>query len=243
MKTAILYEISPYVAALLFGAGMAVRYRFARRAMEVKGPRLVQWSDRGGGVSKMLWLSIFLLLLGHLAGLLFPQGIEVWNSAPYRLYLLEVSAFVIGVLSVAGCALVVWRHFERSDGPVTRHAADAAFYALLFTVLLSGSLTAILFRWGSAWGVHTLTPYTLSLVHGQPEVGLIVNLPYLIRLHVWASFASLALFPATSLARAPIAIIRRGMERGLAPVHALVNLTAKVSARLNPAIWIWPEED
>src|SRR5215469_763607 len=233
MKTAILYKMSPYAAALLLAAGMAVRYHFARRAMDVKGPRLLRSSSRNGGVSRVLWLSLFLLLLGHLAGLLFPQWIEVWNSVPYRLYSLEVVGFVIGVSSLAGCALVVWRHFERSDGPITRHAADAAFYALLFTVLLSGSLTAILFRWGSAWGVHTLTPYALSLLHGEPAVGLIVNLPYLIRLHVWASFAALAVFPATSLARAPIAVFRRGIERVLAPVLALVNLTAKVSARLN----------
>ena len=242
MKTAILYQISPYAAVLLFGAGMTVRYRLARQGMDANRPRLLQPSDHIGG-GRPLQLSLFLLVMGHLIGLLFPQWIQVWNSVPYRLYLIEVSAFVIGVSALAGLALVMWRHFARSDGPVSREAADAVFYALLFTVLFSGSLTAILFRWGSAWGVQTLAPYAVSLVHGQPAVGLIVNLPYLIRLHVFASFASLALFPATSLARAPIAVFRRGLKRVLAPVHGLVDFMTKVGARLNPAIWIWPEED
>jgi nitrate reductase gamma subunit len=243
MKTAILYQISPYAAVLLFGAGMAIRYyRLAGDVMNANRPRSIQSSDRSGA-GRLLRLSLILLLLGHAAGLLFPHWIQVWNGVPYRLYLIEVSAFVIGVSALAGWGLVIWRHLKQSDEPIAMQAADAVFYALLFMLLLSGSLTAILFRWGSAWGVQTLTPYALSLVHGQPAVGLIVNLPYLVRLHVFASFASLALFPATSLARTPIALFRCGLARASAPVHRLVDFSGKVGARLNPAIWIWPEED
>lgn len=241
MKTAILYQISPYAAVLLFGAGMAVCYRLTRESTHANQPRPLRSGNLIGG--RLLQVSVLLLLLGHLAGLVLPHWIQVWDVVPYRLYLLEISAVVIGVAALAGWALVTWRHLERSNGPIARQAADAAFYALLFTVLLSGSLTAILFRWGSTWGVQTLTPYALSLVHGRPAVGLIVNLPYLVRLHVFASFASLALFPATSLARSPIAVFRRGLERVLTPVHGLVDFTVKAGTRLNPAIWIWPEED
>jgi nitrate reductase gamma subunit len=141
----------------------------------------------------------------------------------------------------------MWQHLARSDGSIARQAADAAFLSLLFMLLLSGSLIAVLFRWGSSWGVLTLTPYASSLLRGRPAVGLIADMPFLVQLHVFTAFAIVALLPATRIA--PILIA--GLSRGLRVMSNLLRTSIepfggaveKMARRLNPASRIWPEED
>jgi len=119
------------------------------------------------------------------------------------------------------------------------------FLSLLFTTLLSGSLTAVLLRWGSEWGAATLAPYTLSLLRGRPAVALAIGMPFLVRLHVFSAFATLALFPATDAASALVAALSRGGRWISTPAYRLFDLGRKpvriAARRLNPAIWIWPE--
>jgi nitrate reductase gamma subunit len=195
----------------------------------------------------LLQISLFLLLLGHLAGFLSPQRVLLWNSIPFRLYALEILGFGAGLSALGGWALLTWRHVRQSDASIGRQAADAVFLSLLFTTLLSGLLTAILFRWGSSWGVITLTPYVVSLFRGQPAVELVAGLPFLVRLHVFSAFATLAALPATRLGPVLIVPLSRGLRLILSPVQVLAYSVSKMVEvmvrRLNPAIWIWPEDD
>jgi hypothetical protein len=119
------------------------------------------------------------------------------------------------------------------------------FLSLLFTTLLSGSLTAVLLRWGSEWGAATLAPYMLSLLRGRPAVVLAIGMPFLVRLHVFSAFASLAMFPATDAASVLVAALSRGGRLISTPAYRLFDLGRKpvrvAARRLNPAIWIWPE--
>src|SRR5215813_3112905 len=246
MKTAFLFQTWPYAAVVLFVSGMAARYLGMREPTSAKR----HWAFDGRDLlsrTALLQINLFLLLLAHLAGLLFPQRILLWNSVPFRLYTLEIYAFGAGLAALAGWALLAWRHLRQSDASIGRQAAEAVFLSLLFTTLLSGSLTAILFRWGSSWGVITLTPYVVSLFRGRPAVDLVAGLPFLVRLHVFSAFATLAALPATRLGPLLIVGLSRGLQLVLPPVQALAYSVSKmveaVLQRLNPAIWIWPEED
>ena len=246
MKTAFLFQTWPYAAVLLFVSGMAARYLGMPEPTSAKR----HWALDGRDLfsrTALLQINLFLLLLGHLVGLLFPQRILQWNSIPFRLYALEIYAFGAGLSAFGGWALLTWRHLRQSDASIGRQAADAVFLSLLFTTLLSGSLTAILFRWGSSWGVITLTPYVVSLFRGRPAVDLVAGLPFLVRLHVFSAFATLAALPATRLGPVLIVGLSRGLRLVLPPVQALAYSVSKmveaVLQRLNPAIWIWPEED
>ena len=239
MKTGFVFQFWPYAATALFGAGMLVRWVTSRKASATFNARDLVRSTRS------LLLGLFLLLLGHVAGLFFPRQILLWNGSPFRLYALEALGFAIGLWAVAGWAVVMWRHVASSDGSIGVQIGRVLFLSLLFTTLLSGSLTAVLLRWGSEWGAATLAPYTLSLLRGQPAVALAIGMPFLVRLHVFSAFATLALFPATDAASALVAALSRGGRWISTPAYRLFDLGRKpvriAARRLNPAIWIWPE--
>lgn len=246
MKTAFLFQTWPYAAILLFVSGMAARYLGMPEQTSAKHQWPLDVRDLFRRTA-LLQISLFLLLLGHLAGLLSPQQVLLWNSIPFRLYALEILGFGAGLSALGGWALLTWRHVGQSDASIGRQAADAVFLSLLFTMLLSGSLTAILFRWGSSWGVITLTPYMVSLLHGRPAVELVAGLPFLVRLHVFSAFATLAALPATRLGPILIVGLSRGLRLILSPIQVLANSASRmvevVVQRLNPSIWIWPEDD
>jgi nitrate reductase gamma subunit len=238
MKTVFLFETWPYVAVVLFAAGITARLFVLGQSFDMRD--LLRRT-------RLLLFSVLLVLLGHLAGLLFPQRILLWNSVPSRVYVFEALAFGVGLSALAGWARAMWQHLRASDGSIALQAGDALFLSLLFGTLLSGSLAAILFRWGSSWGVLTLTPYVGSLVSGRPVAGLATGMPFLVRLHVFTAFATLAAFPATRFASALLSVISRGLAWTLSPVHRLADSVfgriEVVTRRLNPAIWLWPEED
>jgi nitrate reductase gamma subunit len=246
MKTDFVFQMWPYVAVVLFASGMAARYLAMPEPTRAKRHWPLDVRDLFRR-TLLLQINLFALLLGHLAGLLSPQRILQWNSIPSRLYALEIWAFGVGLSALWGWTLLMWRHLRRSDASIGRQAADAVFLSLLFTTLLSGSLTAILFRWGSSWGVITLTPYMVSLLRGHPAVELVAGLPFLVRLHVFSAFATLAALPASRLAPIMIVGLNRGLRLISGPVQVLAYSASKaievVMRRLNPAIWIWPEDD
>jgi nitrate reductase gamma subunit len=242
MKTTFLFQTWPYVAVVLFAVGMALRYLTLREPMAAK--RL--WRDTFRS-ARLLQFCLFLLLLGHLVGLLVPQRILAWNSVPSRLYALEILAFTVGLSALASLVAVMWRHLRISDGSVIEQAAESVFLSLLFTALVSGSLIAILFRWGSSWGVFTLTPYALSLLRGRPAVELVNDMPFLVRLHIFSAFATLAALPLSRFAPILIVALNRGLGWTLTPVRSLFDWAFRavgvVARRLTPAVWIWPEDD
>jgi nitrate reductase gamma subunit len=113
--------------------------------------------------------------------------------------------------------------------------------------LLSGLLTAIRYRWGSSWGVSTLTPYGLSLLRGKPAVALVAGMPFLVQVHVFSGFVALAALPFTRVCPLLIVVIRRGFSLAAKPISAVTawarRMLEMALRKHHPAAWIWPEED
>jgi nitrate reductase gamma subunit len=65
--------------------------------------------------------------------------------------------------------------------------------------MLTGVLTASLYRFGSVWFTGVFTPYLWSILTLQPCPELVAPLPWLIQLHVFNNFALLALLPFSRL--------------------------------------------
>ena len=205
------------------------------------------WRDFGGGRAwRIGMVGTFAL---HLVALLVPHAVLAWGRAPWRLYLLEGSGALFGVLALAGWVPLLVRCLHRGAGSRRerlRELADCLFLALCCSALLSGLLMAALHRWGSQWGAVTLTPYLRSLSHGAPVSGLIEQLPLLARLHVVSWFALLAVAPACSAAALAIHAIDRldaAVTRPLDAIRRGLRGPRARDARSGLARWLWPEED
>src|SRR5438045_3155702 len=107
MKVHFLFILFPYIAAALLCAGLVIRYGWLRNRISSITPSL---SEVLSLFNNRLWqISLVLLLLGHLAGLLFPRQILLWDSSPWRLYTLEGFAFVVGLYVLYGWLRLLWK--------------------------------------------------------------------------------------------------------------------------------------
>jgi hypothetical protein len=74
-----------------------------------------------------------------------------------------------------------------------------------------------------------------------------IDMPFLVRLHVFGAFAMLALLPATPLALLMVVALSRRLEpivtAGRTMLGSLQRLIERLARRVNPASLIWPEED
>ena len=64
-------------------------------------------------------------------------------------------------------------------------------------VLTSGLLLAIVERWASSWAALTWPPYVTSVVGLNPDVAIVAQMPYLVRLHVASALALITVLPFT----------------------------------------------
>jgi nitrate reductase gamma subunit len=239
-----MFRVWPYLAAIVAAAGFAIRVLVTSDRLPVVR-RVLPRAQRiylGGWAWRACWA---LLVGAHLAGLLFPRAILSLTRTPARLYAIEAIGFAVGLAVAAACARSVWLHLRRPG----RHGwslisdlADSAFMSLLLVAAASGLLAAALHRWGSAWGPVTVTPYAASLLHGRPAPAFVAHLPFLVRLHLFAAFAALAVFPATRLAALPLLAVHRALDlAGRATIAAARPAVAWV--RRGPAAMLWPDRE
>jgi nitrate reductase gamma subunit len=192
------FLIFPYVAVALAVAVTLVRAIWRPSTMTSRTSQILEGRKLFLGSVPFHW-GIILILLGHLLALLVPRGLELWNSGPLRLYILESTGFALGLWALGGVLMLSWRRF--SDGRVraVTRPMDAVVLALLVLSVVTGVLTAALYRYGSAWFTAVFTPYLWSLVTLRPRPGLVEDLPWLIQVHALNFFILLAVFPFSRL--------------------------------------------
>jgi nitrate reductase gamma subunit len=194
----ILFVIFPYIAtATAIGATI---YRSMYRAFTISSMSS-QLLER----KKLYWGSvafhygIVLVLLGHLLALLLPKSLRLWNAVPVRMYLLELTGLAMGIWALAGLVILIWRRLSEKRLRVISTPMDIVVLVLLLVSTLSGVLVATFYRFGSTWFTAIFTPYLLSLLTLQPNLGLVSPLPWLVKLHVINFFVLLAVFPFSRL--------------------------------------------
>lgn len=242
MNRTLLFSAWPYVATSLFLTGMGVRYLLERKhAAAVKEEMSEAWALFGG--SRAWRVGVIVLLFGHAGALLFPQRLLAWNRVPERLYLLEACALIAALTAAAGAATILWQHLGRSNRSVITELSDTIFIALLLVGIVSGLLMAVLYRWASSWGALILTPYIVSLLRANPVAGLAAQMPFVVRLHVFSTFAAIAVLPLTRLAAFFVFAIHACVSWLARPVSAAGRGAEVWLRRHNLTSWLWPEED
>jgi nitrate reductase gamma subunit len=239
----LLFRIWPYAAVVIWGGGLVLRYLRALPKMDAVSAGLSEsWSTFGS--SKILRLALGVVALGHLVALVWPSAILSWNGgASDRLYLLEGTGLVFGLVALVSWGLLLLRHLDTQHPSLLGDLGDTVFVALVLVGLVSGLFTALVYRWASSWAAATVMPYTLSLLSGSPDVGYVAPLPLAVRIHVVSGFGVLAAFPFTRLAPFLVVALHRVFGVIRRPMATAGRLTEDFLRRHNPAVWIWPKED
>jgi nitrate reductase gamma subunit len=194
----LLFMIFPYVSIAI--AILVSLYRTIYRPFTISSlsSQLLERKKLYWGSLSFHW-GIVIILLGHLLALLVPRALILWNRVPLRLYLLELSGLALGLWSLVGLVVLLYRRIStRRLWPVTTRM-DWVVLILLLVSVVSGVLVATVYRFGSFWFTGIFTPYLLSIITLQPRPELVAPLPWLIKLHVFNFFLLLGIFPFSRL--------------------------------------------
>lgn len=198
MFNRVFFELFPYVAvatAVVVGIYryFSNRFSFSSLSSQFLENRVLFWGS-------VPWhYGIIVILTGHLIGFLVPRWVTAFNGAPLRLYILEVSALIFGILTLFGLASLVYRRITNTRVQAVTSTMDVVLLVMLLLQVATGLYIALFNRWGSAWYVSTAVPYLWSLVKLNPETQYLASLPLMFKLHAINAFAILAVFPFTRL--------------------------------------------
>ncbi len=241
MKADFLFGTFPYIALGLLVAGIAVRYLLLSKSETIAAERA---QAKAIFFSGRLWKASLLLLAGgHLATIAAPQMILTWNASQPRMYLLEAAAFLMGIAALGEWLALMARNLKRHGGSALAELSDTVLLALLFVGIVSGLLLAVLYRWSSSWGAMILSPYVLSLLQGKNEARFVLQMPFLVRLHVFSMFAAVAVLPVTRVGTAVVFGLQTLLALAGKPFTATGRASAAWLRKHNPAAYLWPEED
>ncbi len=142
---------------------------------------------------------ILAVTVGHFVAFLVPRAILAWNGHPLRLYILEVSALICGLLTLIGLIGVIVRRFSNSKIRRVTTTTDWILFAMLTVQAASGIAVALLHPWGSSWFASNLSPYLWSVFMLSPDATLVAAMPHLVKLHIVLAFLTIGFFPFTRL--------------------------------------------
>jgi len=194
----LLFGAFPYVALAL--AIIVTTLRFTSRKFSYSS-----LSSQFLEKKKLFWGSVswhyglFVLLAGHLVAFLIPRSILAWNGTPWRLYVLEGSALVCGLLVVWGMIALIYRRISSAKIRVVTSKMDVILLLVLLIQVVAGVYIAIYYRWGSSWFASSMTPYLWSILSFSPDLSFINTMPFAVKLHIFGAWLLVALLPFTRL--------------------------------------------
>ena len=190
------FVVLPYLAFLTLLLGSIYRYRYSGFQVSSLSSQFLESKQLYFGNRPFHWGLIF-LFFGHLTAFLVPRSVLAWNQAPVRLYILEISAFAFGLMVLIGLILLIIRRIKTKRLHVVTTWMDIFVYLLLLVQVITGLWTAFFFRWGSSWFAMVLTPYLYSIFKLNPDITAVIQLPFMIRLHIISAFVFVGMIPFT----------------------------------------------
>ena len=194
----LLFSVLPYVAFFSFFLLTIQRYRqrgfsYSSYSSQILENRLHFWS------TVPFHYGILVVLTGHVVGFLFPRQLLLFNSRPVRLYILEVSALIFGLLALVGLVAAVARRIIEPKVRGTTSVSDWILYGMLLVQLTSGVNLAVFHSWGISWFAATATPYLRSLLLLHPDFSSIAGMSFSVKLHIVNAYLLIGFFPFTRL--------------------------------------------
>jgi len=193
-----LFVVLPYVVMFIFFVGTIMRYRKAQYTYSSLSSQFLENQQHFWGLVPFHY-GIITVLTGHVMAFLIPRSILLWNSRPLRLYILEISALIFGLLTLIGLVGCIIRRMTLSKIREVTSILDWNVFALLLIQVASGVYVAVFHPWGSSWFASALSPYLWSLVKFSPDMSYVVALPFAVKLHIASAYVMIGLAPFTRL--------------------------------------------
>ncbi|MDH3248691.1 MAG: respiratory nitrate reductase subunit gamma [Acidimicrobiia bacterium] len=194
----LLFVVMPYVAVVLAVVVSILRWRRAPFTVSALSSQLLEGRRLFWGSVSFHW-GLSLILLGHLAALLVPRAFTIWNGAPIRLYLLEITGFALGAWAAVGLGILIHRRLTNRRVAAVTTKMDLVVLGIIAVQIVTGLWIAAGYRWGSFWGTGVFVPYVRSLFLLDPRPELVAPLPFILKAHVVSFWAFLLVFPFTRL--------------------------------------------
>jgi nitrate reductase gamma subunit len=192
------FIVFPYLAMLIFFLGTIMRYRKAPYTYSSLSSQFLENQRHFWGLVPFHY-GIVTVLIGHIVAFLLPRQVLEWDSQPLRLYILEVSGLVFGLLTVVGLIGAIARRMTVSKVRAVTNGFDWVVLALLLVQTVSGVYVAVFHPWGSAWFAAAVSPYLWSLVRFNPDLGYMAMMPWGVKLHIVLAYAIIGIAPFTRL--------------------------------------------
>lgn len=207
----------PYIALIVFLVGTIYRYKETKFSYSSLSSQFLESRQLFWGSVPFHW-GIFFLFFGHLIAFLIPKSVLAFNSQPARLLIIEISAFMFGIIVLFGLVTLFMRRMInprlRLRNITTR--MDIVIESLLILQVVIGLLVALLYRWGSSWFAAVLTPYLKSIFMLQPDISAVSPMPWLIKLHIIGAYIIFMIIPFSRLVHllvAPLHYLWRPYQR------------------------------
>lgn len=198
------FIVFPYVAMLTFLLGTILRYRKDPFTYSSLSSQFLENRKHFWGLVPFHY-GIVAVLVGHVVAFLLPRQILEWDSQPLRLYILEISALIFGLLTVIGLVGAIARRLTVSKVRVVTNGFDWFVLSLLLVQTISGVYVAIFHPWGSAWFAAAISPYLWSLARFNPDLGYVSMMPLGVQLHILMAFVIIFVTPFTRLVHVLVA--------------------------------------
>lgn len=227
MVSDLLWVVLPYITLLVFVVGNAYRYMFDSSAWSSESTELLEKKQLKWG-SLMFHYGLIFVFLGHVGGLLIPEGTTQAvgiTEAQYRMSALLIGG-IAGIVSFAGLVLLLYR---RVSNPLVRSTSDSSDWLVSVLLLLVMGLGVFNTLLSPALFANfdyrlTIAPWFRGLFLLRPEPALMAAAPISFQLHIVLAMVLAIIWPFTKLVHAwtiPIRYIGRApiIYRSRASVH------------------------
>ncbi|MCZ7555749.1 MAG: respiratory nitrate reductase subunit gamma [Bacteroidia bacterium] len=194
----LLLVVFPYIAAAVFLLVSIQRYRGKMFTYSSLSSQFLENQHHFWALVPFHY-GIIALALGHLIGFLLPAEVLSWNSNPLRLYVLEVSALIFGLLTFVGLIGLIVRRLRDPKLRIVTSRADRIVLSILLLNVFSGLYVALFHGWGSSWFAASAAPYLWSIVTLSPDAASVSAMPFMVKAHIVMAWVLVAVFPFTRL--------------------------------------------
>lgn len=144
-------------------------------------------------------IGILIVLTGHVIGFAIPRQVLWFNGVPARLYVLETTGLLFGLLAFVGIVSLIVRRVISPRIRAVTSLMDVVVLLVLLVQVALGVYTALFYRWGSSWYATSAVPYLRSLFVLQPDLKMIAPLPMAVKAHIVNAYIFLAILPFSRL--------------------------------------------